>query len=478
MLSRRDEIERSGREGTFAVTSPDIEVRTAHDWEYYKGTRKCRLVLDDGTITFFWRAHTLTVLFFITCALAYVTFFEPISYDTSFNTRRGILAVMVMFLVFGIMTTSDGPFRRPHPIVWRFVFNISVLYELCLIFLLLQSPDDARRLLKHIDPTLGVELPEKDYGGSCLIYDRNHTDPYHNVWDKFDGFVPTHFFGWWLKTLILRDWWLCTVISIMFELLEYTLEHQLPNFSECWWDHWIMDALICNGTGIVLGMITLKYLEIRPYHWRGLWTIQTYSGKLKRMVAQFTPYSWVEFDWRPLSSFKRWAAMMGVICIFLMAELNTFYLKYVLWIPPPNSMNLIRLIFFLLCGGVAMRETFEYLDNPKCKKLGKQAWMVLIVIITELLIVMRFDLELITKPLPSMIALLWLTFGTLCIMWTIWQFGYRGKIRWGFGGQPLHSQDSGVSLEPEYPQNSSDSSLDWGTAVTFSIKDFVDKKDE
>jgi len=40
-----------------------------------------------------------------------------------------------------------------------------------------------------------------------------------------------------LQTLILRDWWLCTVISIMFEVVEYTLEHQLPNFSECWWDH-------------------------------------------------------------------------------------------------------------------------------------------------------------------------------------------------------------------------------------------------
>ena len=23
----------------------------------------------------------------------------------------------------------------------------------------------------------------------------------------------------------------------MFEVMEYTLEHQLPNFSECWWDH-------------------------------------------------------------------------------------------------------------------------------------------------------------------------------------------------------------------------------------------------
>ena len=39
------------------------------------------------------------------------------------------------------------------------------------------------------------------------------------------------------QTLVLRDWWLCTVLSVMFEVLEYTLEHQLPNFSECWWDH-------------------------------------------------------------------------------------------------------------------------------------------------------------------------------------------------------------------------------------------------
>ena len=55
--------------------------------------------------------------------------------------------------------------------------------------------------------------------------------------DKLDLFVAMHFFGWWLKTVILRDWWLCFVISVMFEVLEYTLEHQLPNFNECWWDH-------------------------------------------------------------------------------------------------------------------------------------------------------------------------------------------------------------------------------------------------
>lgn len=51
---------------------------------------------------------------------------------------------------------------------------------------------------------------------------------------------PTHplfFFSFLPQTLMIRDWWMCMIISVMFEFLEYSLEHQLPNFSECWWDH-------------------------------------------------------------------------------------------------------------------------------------------------------------------------------------------------------------------------------------------------
>lgn len=66
----------------------------------------------------------------------------------------------------------------------------------------LQTVDDARKLLKHIDPKLGEPLPEKDYGGACVIYDEtNPDDPWHNVLDKMDGFVVVHFFGWWLKVM-------------------------------------------------------------------------------------------------------------------------------------------------------------------------------------------------------------------------------------------------------------------------------------
>ena len=54
--------------------------------------------------------------------------------------------------------------------------------------------------MTHVDPKLGVPLPEKDYGGNCRIYDPDvPRDPFHNFWDKMDGFVPHHFIGWWLK---------------------------------------------------------------------------------------------------------------------------------------------------------------------------------------------------------------------------------------------------------------------------------------
>jgi len=73
-----------------------------------------------------------------------------------------------------------------------------------------------------------------------------------------DGFVANHFIGWYLKvttielsfcfkkrsnlflflkTIVLRDSWICLVMSFLFEILEYSLQHQLSNFSECWWDH-------------------------------------------------------------------------------------------------------------------------------------------------------------------------------------------------------------------------------------------------
>ncbi|KAK7891611.1 hypothetical protein WMY93_023574 [Mugilogobius chulae] len=384
-------------------------------------------VYDDGTNTFFWRAHTVTVLFILTCALVYVTLLEETPQDTTYNTKRGIVASILVFLCFGVTQAKDGPFSRPHPAYWRFWLCVSVVYELFLIFILFQTVHDGRIFMKYIDPKLGVPLPERDYGGNCLIYDPdNTTDPFHNIWDKMDGFVPAHFLGWYIKTLMIRDWWMCMIISVMFEFMEYSLEHQLPNFSECWWDHWIMDVLVCNGLGIYCGMKTLAWLSMKPYQWQGLWNIHSYKGKIKRIAFQFTPYSWVKFEWKPASNLRRWLAVLGIIFMFLLAELNTFYLKFVLWMPPEHYLVLLRLVFFVNVGGVGMREIYDFMDHPKFhKKLGQQAWIVAAITVTEFLIVVKYDPHTLMLPIPLSIIHCWILGFILIVSWTLWRFFIR-----------------------------------------------------
>ncbi len=121
--------------------------------------------------------------------------------------------------------------------------------------------------------------------------------------------------------------------------------------------------MVCNGLGIYFGMKTCAYFSMKPYDWRGLWTIKTFKGKIKRIAGQFSPYNWIQYDWRPTLSLKRWLFTCVLVALFLIAELSTFYLKFVLWIPPPNFLCLGRLWFMWFVGAVSMRESFEFLDN-------------------------------------------------------------------------------------------------------------------
>ena len=106
---------------------------TAHNWE----TEKC-VVYDDETLSFFWRAHTLTVLVLMSCVFIYVAVFEEAIADTELNIKRAIVAVLLVFILIGVLHAPDGPFRRPHPALWRAVLCVSILYNLALIFIFFQ----------------------------------------------------------------------------------------------------------------------------------------------------------------------------------------------------------------------------------------------------------------------------------------------------------------------------------------------------
>jgi phosphatidylserine synthase 2 len=310
----------------------------------------------------------------------------------------------------------DGIFIRPHPVFWRLVLGISVLYQMGLVLVLFQTKSDARFLLTFLDDKLNVPLRERSYADNCDL----NLDTLKN--QVFDEFVLAHVLGWFGKSIIIRDYWFCWILSVMFEVMEYSLQHQLPNFAECWWDHWILDVLVCNWLGIWAGMKTCEYLEMKTYSWRGIYDIPTYRGKIKRTVQQFTPHSWTRFEWAPTDSLFRYGMVIFMLAMFLLAELNSFYLKYLLWLEPPHWLNIGRLVFYFFAGIPATREMYQYISDPECKRVGVQTWLTAAAILTEFMIILKFSQGEFPESAPFHIVVLWTVFLSAIVGFALWRF--------------------------------------------------------
>ncbi|KAJ3282818.1 PSS-domain-containing protein [Rhizoclosmatium globosum] len=403
-----------------AVTQTDKEPYTPReDWQYNYA--------DDinPSLQFFYKPHTVSALFLLLAGLVYYAL--NTGTDVVANTKMGIVACFGVIVLTGLLQFKDGPFIRPHPAFWRGVLAVSVFYQLVLVLLLFQDKHTARQLMKHLDPSLGVPLPEKNYAADCSL------DP-ANIWDQMDVFVLAHTFGWFAKSMVLRDNYICWVLSIMFEFMEYSLEHQLPNFGECWWDHWILDVLVTNWLGIYMGMKTCEYFAMKTYSWRSVNQIPSYQGKLQRGIEQFTPHSWTRFDWGPSKSFRNYLAVLALMAFELTIELNAFYLKALLWIPPPHFINVLRLVVMFFFCMPATREVYQYLSDPRCKRIGYHAWMLAANVFTEALISVKFGQGEFPAPFPAHVKAFWAVLITFLVGYAVIQFLLRKQLGW-FGGK-------------------------------------------
>lgn len=100
---------------------------------------------------------------------------------------------------------------------------------------MIQTVHDGRQFMKYIDPKLGVPLPERDYGGNCLMYDPgNTTDPFHNIWVRlFILFchLRSCFLQVW-KVFMTQFLWGNSYV-ILFETNEYVAPFILNSIENC-----------------------------------------------------------------------------------------------------------------------------------------------------------------------------------------------------------------------------------------------------
>lgn len=383
--------------------------------------------VEDITLDFFYKPHTITLLTFTVVSIMYFAFTRDDGYPDN-NLRVGLLLVVSFFLVISILTFPNGPFTRPHPAIWRMVFGLSVLYFLFLVFLIFLNLDQVKTLMYWLDPNLRYATREADimeYAVNC------HNITWERIMSHFDIFAFSHFWGWAMKALLIRSYGLCWTISITWELTELFFMHLLPNFAECWWDQVILDILLCNGGGICLGMTVCHFLEMRTYHWASIKDIHSTTGKLKRAVMQFTPASWTYVRWfDPKSSFQRVAGIYLFMIVWQLTELNTFFLKHIFVFQASHPLSCCRILFIGIITAPTVRQYYAYLTDTQCKRVGTQCWVFGAIAFLEALACVKFGHDLFSKTqvLYVVLWLLCLAFITLlCLYGMVWHEQNYGK---------------------------------------------------
>lgn len=387
---------------------------------------------------------------------------------------RGLTVIAVVFLVYCAIQLRDGLMVRPHPALWRVVQGCAILYSMALVYILVQPPAAARASLKLFDSELG-ERPESNdklYAADCRLYTpENETNKFANLTDAIlDRFMVAHFLGWFGKAIIFRNWRLILILCIAWELIEYSFQHILKNFHECWWDHWILDVLVCNLGGAAIGMLTCKYFEMTTYDWHGQWepgsptTLTrpnaeesfplmdrdklplknalesmarrhreyrrqrrmhaTVGSKAADAVEQvIMPYSWTAYNWDIFSSFKRFWSVLVVLLSAELVELSAFFIKYVLWIPPESSLNTWRLFLWFFLAIPSVREWYQYIIDPKTKRLGANLWIALALLSVEIGIIVKHLEQLQEVPrTPAPVIYGWGSAISIAFLWALLRF--------------------------------------------------------
>uniref|UniRef100_M1D0A2 CDP-diacylglycerol--serine O-phosphatidyltransferase n=1 Tax=Solanum tuberosum TaxID=4113 RepID=M1D0A2_SOLTU len=136
------------------------------------------------------KPHTITLLLIGACLLIWASGAldsqNTSSGDIVASVKRGVWAMIAVYLAYSLLQAPSTVLIRPHPAIWRLVHGMAVIYLVALTFLLFQKRDDAQQFMRYLHPDLGIELPERSYGADCRVYvPENPTNRTHCLMSLF-----------------------------------------------------------------------------------------------------------------------------------------------------------------------------------------------------------------------------------------------------------------------------------------------------
>ena len=94
----------------------------------------------------------------------------------------------------------------------------------------------------------------------------------------------------------------------------------------------------------------------------------------------------------------------------LVFELNAFFLKYVLWIPPPHALNHVRLALWFGIANTATREYYVFITSKEgmhLTKMGANAWLAIAVVLVEIMVVIKHGRGMFDAPWQRRVLWFW-----------------------------------------------------------------------
>ena len=187
-----------------------------------------------------------------------------------------------------------------------------------------------------------------------------------------------HLCNWFLASLVIRDLYILHFWQLLDEVVELSVQHILPHFRECWWDHIFCDILLSNIPAITLGMLAVKYSGIREYDWLG--------RKGKNSV----------WEWDVLNCHKKFGAIFYQQFLLLIHFLAGFFVNNALLIPPKHFFPIARLLLWFGFGAIAHREayidtqtwgTMQRKENPV---EGRYRWLSTGILFSEMILAYKY----------------------------------------------------------------------------------------
>lgn len=159
---------------------------------------------------------------------------------------------------------------------------------------------------------------------------------------------------------------------------------------------------------------------------------------MKRFALQFTPASWSGYDWynskSKANALRRTCLLSFLVFFWLLAELNTFFIKHVFAIDTKHPVVFWRIILIAVIAAPTIRQFYVFSTDPLTRRVGMQSWVFVVICVLELAICVKCGGIMFAKT-SGWNMLLWamsIIIGTIsCILASTWyaeHFGTTARV--------------------------------------------------